>query len=73
MKSSVILYALIFIALNEGYAQQNPKRELRGAWVTTFSNIDWPVRSQTPQQQKNAFIDIANHHQAKGITLFGQK
>lgn len=73
MKSSVVLYLLIFIALNDVSAQQSPKRELRGAWITTFSNIDWPVRSQTPQQQKNAFIDIIDHHQATGInTVFVQ-
>ncbi|WP_017256862.1 family 10 glycosylhydrolase [Pedobacter arcticus] len=67
MKSSVILCALIFTLNFNLKAQDSPKRELRGAWIATFSNIDWPIKTQTPQQQKNAFIDILNHHQATGI------
>ncbi len=44
-----------------------PKRELRGAWVATYLNIDWPNRSQTPAQQRAAFIAIADHHKATGL------
>jgi uncharacterized lipoprotein YddW (UPF0748 family) len=51
------------------YAQNSSKRGLRGAWLTTFSNIDWPVRSQTVEQQKSALISILNHHQATGINV----
>lgn len=67
MKSGVILCTLIFTLFFNLKAQDSPKRELRGAWIATFSNIDWPVKTQTPQQQKNAFINILNHHQATGI------
>lgn len=45
-----------------------PKREFRGAWVATYFGIDWPNRNQTPQQQRDAFITILNHHQQTGIT-----
>lgn len=48
-------------------AQENIKRELRGAWITTYSNIDWPDRAQTPQQQRDDFIKIIDHHKATGI------
>lgn len=46
-----------------------PKRELRGAWVTTFYNSDWPNRTQTPAQQQANFISIADHHKATGINV----
>ncbi|MBO9151968.1 family 10 glycosylhydrolase [Chitinophaga sp. GCM10012297] len=54
-------------------AQKNLKRELRGAWVATFTGIDWPNRTQTPAQQRAAFITIANYHKATGMNaLFVQ-
>lgn len=54
-------------------AQPSPKREFRGAWVASYFGIDWPNRNQTPQQQRNAFIELLNHHQQIGTTaLFVQ-
>lgn len=54
-------------------AQQPPKRELRGAWIATYSNIDWPNRTQTPAQQRAAFLTILEHHKATGLnTLYIQ-
>lgn len=50
-------------------AQKSLKRELRGAWVATFTGIDWPNRTQTPAQQRAAFITIANHHKATGMNV----
>ncbi|UYQ92632.1 family 10 glycosylhydrolase [Chitinophaga horti] len=49
-------------------AQTAPKRELRGAWIATYANIDWPNRTQTPAQQRAAFLTIVDHHKATGIT-----
>ena len=57
--------ALLYSVLN---AQDPPKREFRGAWVATYFGIDWPNRNQTPQQQRDAFITIVNHHLQTGIT-----
>jgi len=48
--------------------QVAPKREFRGAWIATYTNIDWPNRTQTPAQQRAAFITIADHHKATGLT-----
>lgn len=48
-------------------AQENIKRELRAAWIATYSNIDWPDRAQTPQQQREDFIKIIDHHKSTGI------
>lgn len=53
--------------------QQPPKREMRGAWIATYANIDWPNRTQTPAQQQAAFRTIIDHHKATGLnTLYIQ-
>jgi len=43
-----------------------PKRELRGIWVATVSNIDWPSpRNYNAFKQKEEFIDLLNSHQKR--------
>ncbi len=45
-----------------------PKRELRGAWVATVSNIDWPSSSSVSVAQQQAeIITILNDHKTTGI------
>src|SRR5690606_34949935 len=44
-----------------------PLRELRGVWLTTFSNIDWPKRNETPQQQSESLLRILNLLKETGI------
>lgn len=51
------------------HAQHPPKRELRGAWITTFYGSDWPDRTETPVEQQAAFINILDHHKATGINV----
>src|SRR3954470_17722519 len=64
-------FVLLFISLLSH--SQPPKRELRGAWLTTFYNIDWPDNSQNPQQQQQALISILNSYKEAGInTVFMQ-
>lgn len=47
---------------------QHPKRELRGAWVATVSNIDWPSsRSLTSAQQQAELIKILDTLSKTGI------
>ncbi|MDQ6609429.1 MAG: family 10 glycosylhydrolase [Bacteroidota bacterium] len=48
-------------------AQKTPKRELRGAWITTHFGLDWPTSSQTPAQQRSALISILDQHKATGM------
>jgi len=49
-------------------AQVSPKREFRGVWIATVSNIDWPSRNTlTPDQQRAEYINILNQHQRSGI------
>jgi len=51
-----------------GFAQNAPKREFRGAWIATYTNIDWPNRTQSPAQQRAALLTILDHHKATGLT-----
>lgn len=54
-------------------AQTPPKREFRGAWMATFSNIDWPAVGSTSAQEQSTFIQRVNEHQATGMNaLFVQ-
>ena len=47
---------------------QSPKHDLRGAWVSTVSNIDWPSsRTLTTSQQQAELIKILDTLAATGI------
>jgi uncharacterized lipoprotein YddW (UPF0748 family) len=65
MKKHLLLSLLFATVFHQLIAQ--PKRELRGVWIATYANIDWPNRTQTPTQQRAALITILDHHKATGI------
>jgi uncharacterized lipoprotein YddW (UPF0748 family) len=44
-----------------------PKRELRGVWISTHLSLDWPNRTQTPEQQRAALAAILDHNVATGM------
>ncbi|GGG77720.1 hypothetical protein GCM10007415_07130 [Parapedobacter pyrenivorans] len=45
-----------------------PKRELRGAWIATVVNIDWPSASGLgSEKQKQELIQHLDNHQRAGI------
>ncbi|QJX45650.1 family 10 glycosylhydrolase [Hymenobacter taeanensis] len=49
-------------------ADTPPKRELRGVWIATVENIDWPSsRNLTPEQQRREYRRILDEHQRSGI------
>lgn len=60
-----------FFILCTGFSsltQTPPKRELRAAWIATYLNLDWPTNaSQTPDQERTAFINLLNTHKQTGI------
>jgi uncharacterized lipoprotein YddW (UPF0748 family) len=62
-----LLLAITLLSTVFSQAQKSPKRELRGAWITTHLSLDWPVRSQTPLQQQTALIGILDQHRATGM------
>ena len=64
-----LIYTFLFIILfHFTLFPAGPKRELRGVWVATVSNIDWPsARNYNGIKQKNEFVDLLNSHQKTGI------
>ena len=59
--------ALCLLAAGQSYAQTAPKREMRGVWISTHISLDWPVRTQTPDQQRAALTAILDHNKATGM------
>ncbi len=50
------------------HGQSAPKRELRGAWIATFGNIDWPSSGNLPvATQQSELISLLDRLQATGI------
>ena len=46
----------------------NPKYELRAAWITTFTNLDWPSKKGLPEdEQKKEFIRLLDELQMNKI------
>lgn len=45
-----------------------PKREFRGAWIATVTNLDWPSSPWlTPQQQRDELVSLLDALYAAGI------
>ncbi|WP_220273422.1 glycoside hydrolase family 10 protein [Pontibacter diazotrophicus] len=72
IKKLVWPFMLVLVS-NMIHAQENglsPKREFRGVWVATVSNIDWPSKpapGTTSSVQKQELIQILDEHQKTGI------
>jgi len=70
----MISYLLLLICLSFFISRLGQtssfKRELRKAWIATFSNIHWPVKFQASQQQISAFLAIIKQLQATGVNVF---
>lgn len=63
----LVLIAFSLLAILTLQAQDAPKRELRGVWISTHVSLDWPNRTQTPTQQRAALNTILDHNKATGI------
>lgn len=45
-----------------------PKRELRGVWIATVANIDWPSKAGlSVDNQKRELLEILDNHQRAGM------
>jgi len=61
----LIIFLLIGININ---SQTAPEKELRGVWITTAFNIDWPSSALlSTEEQKAEFIQLLEAHQRNGI------
>ncbi|HJW15497.1 MAG TPA: family 10 glycosylhydrolase [Flavisolibacter sp.] len=66
MNRNLLSFFCLFLFL-AGNTQNQPKRELRGAWIASYLGIDWPNKNQSPAQQRAALVNILDQHQATGI------
>lgn len=66
-----ILFALaLFLLYFNASAQYAPKREMRGVWVATVLNIDYPPSPATDENYlKETWIRLIDKHKALGINV----
>jgi uncharacterized lipoprotein YddW (UPF0748 family) len=69
MKRFLLLFISFSLCISIYGQSFSSKREFRGVWAATFSYIDWPTKTQTPQQQRNAFIALIDQHKVTDINL----
>jgi len=66
-----IAVLLFIFALLTSSAQAPPKREFRGAWIATVTNLDWPSTSNrnlfSPQQQRDELVSLLDQLVAAGL------
>ncbi|MBC7915045.1 MAG: family 10 glycosylhydrolase [Pyrinomonadaceae bacterium] len=65
-----LLLVLFGIGLTTSLQSQNlvNKREFRGVWVATVTNIDWPTKPGTSAElQKQELIRLLDQHQRSGM------
>lgn len=72
LKKIVFTIFTTLLSAHSIYAQTTakiaPKREFRGVWVATVTNIDWPSRpGLTADQQKQEFIGLLEQHKKSGM------
>lgn len=68
MKNLLIAAAALCVAVAIPAAQAtSPKREMRGVWISTHISLDWPNRTQNPDQQRAALLGILDHNKATGM------
>ena len=67
-KACLIKVLLIIIPFTLLAKDPANKREMRGVWIATVNNIDWPSRPDlNSQQQQKEVISILDQHKAQGI------
>ncbi len=73
MKHIYIVIALFLSNIQLANAQTAPKREMRGAWIATYANIDWPAAGATTAAEQSSFIQRLDEHKATGMNaIFAQ-
>ncbi len=64
-----IIIIILFLITNQTFSQYvYPKRELRGAWIATVANIDWPIdKNASSEKQMNELTLKLDKLKAAGI------
>ena len=74
IRKAAAVIALLICFFHSRAQEIPPKRELRGVWIATVANIDWPSeQGLSTLAQQREFTDMLDKHQQSGInTLFVQ-
>ncbi|WP_207430982.1 glycoside hydrolase family 10 protein [Sabulibacter ruber] len=63
----LLIAVFYFSILSTGFAQELPNREIRGVWIATVANLDWPIRGAAPENQKAALRDMLDKIKAANL------
>lgn len=67
-KYSLLLFILISVWFGANGQAASPKYEMRGVWIATVVNIDWPSKKGlSVEQQKQEFITMLDRDKRIGI------
>ena len=59
---------ILFLSAQTGKAQATDGREMRGVWIATVKNLDYPSSGfLSTAEQKKEFIDLLNYYSKTGI------
>ena len=67
MKLIYVFSTVFLLILHCAQAQITPKREMRGAWIATYANIDWPSAGSSSSLEQSSFIQRVDEHKATGV------
>ncbi|MFN9957587.1 MAG: family 10 glycosylhydrolase, partial [bacterium] len=70
-KKQIFTILLLILIFSPKASTQH--QELRGAWIATVINLDWPTKGATPEKQQKELLYILDRLQISGInTIFFQ-
>jgi uncharacterized lipoprotein YddW (UPF0748 family) len=76
MKYKLLITFLFLLAISNQIFSQHiyPKREVRGVWIATVADIDWPKdKNEPPEKQMSELTDMLDKLDSAGInTIFFQ-
>ena len=70
IRATLTLFLLQFFPFFSAHSQVAPKREVRGVWIATVLNIDYPSAPSTDEfTLKQQWTELLNKHKALGINV----
>ncbi len=74
MRHYIFITAILFCSFISAFSQTTPKRELRGVWISSVSNLDWPSsKTASVATQQKELREMLNTLKNAGInTVFLQ-
>ena len=70
IRATLTLFLLQFFPFFSAHSQVAPKREVRGVWIATVLNIDYPGAPSTDEfTLKQQWTELLNKHKALGINV----